>query len=186
VTNHLPPDETRWPPDFPESVFLGRAAKRLTPDDLWKGLRSGEVKAEVYCVGRTDFAPIAVGAMVFVGADPATVLGQFQIEFRETDHRRSPRVRRGIPVPHWLFVTKTSLVRFAKNSAPSTGGGEHRAMQELAEILRQEPNIRKADAKQRLSRYSLSDQGFEDRIWPRAREAAGLPARATAGRKSRS
>jgi hypothetical protein len=82
-----------------------------------EGLRSGEVKAEVYCVGRTDFAPIAVGATVFVGADPATVLGQFQIEVRETDHRRSPRVRRGTPVPHWLFVTKTSLVRFA---APAT------------------------------------------------------------------
>jgi hypothetical protein len=144
------------------------------------------IEAEVYCVGRTDFDPIAVGAMLFLERERVTVLGQFQIEVRETDQRRSPRVRRGIPVPHWLFVTKTSLARLVKNSAHSTGGEEHRAMHALAEILRQDPNIRKVDAKQQLSHYSLSDQGFEDRVWPRAREAAGLPARAAAGRKSRS
>jgi hypothetical protein len=182
--SETPPSKTSWPPDFEGRTFLGRAAKGLAPDDLWNGLRSGALVAQVYCIGRADFDPIGLPAAEFMNADPADVLGKFQIEVRETDRRRSVRIRRAIPVPHWLYVTKDSLAKLGTGTAST--GAEQRAIADLAEILRKEPNIVKAEAKARISHHLFSAQGFEDRIWPRAREAAGLPAKAPAGRKSRS
>jgi hypothetical protein len=114
-------DEAKWPPDFPESVFLGRAAKQLGPDNVWNGLRSGELEPQVYCVGRTDFNPIRIAPMAFLHADRAQTLFTCQIEVRETDRRRSPRNRRLVPVPHWLYVTRGSLARFSKKSAAAPG-----------------------------------------------------------------
>jgi len=170
-------EETEWPPDFPRSIFLGRAAKQRDPNDVWSGLRSGELEAQVYCVGRTDFDPVTISPMAFLSADRAQVLSTYQIEFREIDRRRSVRIRRAIPVPHWLYVTKESFARFAKNSATSTVGEEGRATAELAAILRREPNISKSNARKRLSHYAVTGQGFDNRVWPNARTAADLPTR---------
>lgn len=178
-------DESQWPPDFAESIFLGRAARRLGDDAAWTALRSGELGAQVYCVGRTDYDPVGIAPLVFLSADRVDALSGFQIEIRETDQRRSVRIRRGIPVPHWLFVTKASLERLEKTAGASTAGAEVRARKHLVDILRAEPNIAKAEARERLAQYALSGQGFEDRVWPNARKEAGLPLQARAGRKPR-
>lgn len=100
ATSEAPPGEPLWPPDFEGRIFLGRAAKGVAPDDLWNGLRSGLLKVQVYCAGRTDFDPIDFPPPEFMRADRAVVLTEFQIEVRETDRRRSVRIRRAIPVPH--------------------------------------------------------------------------------------
>jgi hypothetical protein len=139
--------------------------------------------AQVYCIGRADFDPIGLPAAEFMSADRADVLSKFQIEVREVDRRRSVRIRRAIPVPHWLYVTKESRAKFMKDKGPSTAGAEGRAVDELADILRREPNLGKAAAKERLSRHLFSGEGFEKRIWPAARMKAGLDPKGKPGRK---
>jgi hypothetical protein len=53
--------------------------------------------------------------MVLFSADPAQLLATCQIEVCDTDRRRSARVRRRIPVPHWLYVTRASFDKLLKS-----------------------------------------------------------------------
>jgi len=175
----------QWPPDSLECVFLGRALSRLSDDDAWTALRSGELEARVYCVGRSDFAPVPLSPLILSAMDRDSVFSNCQIAIRDKDIRRPAAVRRVIPVPHWLYVTRASVDRFMMNDS-ATAGAENRAVQHLAILLRAEKDLTKASARKACQQFHLSGQGFEDRVWPKARERAGLPPRARAGRKSRS
>jgi hypothetical protein len=95
------------------------------------------------------------------------------------------RRRRRIPVPHWLFVTRASLGRFLAPFNRTTSGDEARAIKALEGLLRKDPNLSKAQARQRLSHLKFSARGFETRIWPKGRAAAGLPEKGKSGRKPR-
>jgi hypothetical protein len=106
-----------------------------------------------------------------------------QLEFLDQRPGISVRQRRRIPVPHWLFVTRASLNRFLKQFDRATADHEARGKRELAELLRQNPDLSKNIAKQKLSHLRISEEGFDKRVWPKAREAAGLPGKARAGRK---
>jgi hypothetical protein len=191
-----------WPPDFPKSksIFLGRAAARVAKVDLWAAIRSGELELQVYTVGRDDLDPIELSPMQFMRAidfmrsdgdlSPIDVrehiLGRYQVDVREKDFRRPAAIRRAIPVPHWLYVTRDSLDKFVKSRPTATVAAEARAIEHLAGILKRDRKLTKAQARAACDQFGLSGQGFEDRVWPQARVKAKLSARAPAGRKSRS
>jgi hypothetical protein len=177
------PSQEDWPPDSQKCIFLGRALDHFSQDDLWAGLRSGELEARVYRIDRTDFGPVPISAHVFRGMDKGAVFRWFQIEVLDTDTRR-PGLRRRVTMPHWLYITRASLDEFQKKH-PATAAAETRAKTFLAERLKADPDMRREDARAACQKFKISDQGFEDRVWPDAREAAGLSRFGHAGRKSR-
>ena len=70
---------------------------------------------------------------------------------------------------------------------PATSGRESAAIKALAGQLTADPKLTRSDAAQwcRESGYTLGGRAF-DRVWPQAREKAGLPRIAAAGRKRKS
>lgn len=173
----------QWPPDSQACVFLARALPLLPTEALWAALVDGNLEARVYCVGRTDFAPIPLSRMALIGVDRDQVLARCQIEVREDDTRRPAAIRRRIAVPHWLYVTKVSLDNLLKAQPNATVAAEGRAVAHLADQLRRNPNMTKAEGRTACAAFKLGGRAFE-RIWPQARIKAGLPPKAAAGRKS--
>jgi hypothetical protein len=86
----------------------------------------------------------------------------------------------------WIFLTRESLDRYLqKVSPPSTAGQEKAALSELKRMLEVNANLSRDEARQHLeTKVRIGTRAFQ-RIWPRAREAAGLSPVAAPGRKSR-
>jgi hypothetical protein len=176
--------EEGWPADSTGSIFLGRVVDQLSDDELWSALCSGKLEARIYCVGRTDFGPIPLSPLGFLSADRDQVLGRYQIDVRETDRRRPITIRRAIPVPHWLFVTRASLDKFMEAKPAATAGAEDRAAKHLAGVLKMDPDMKRQDALHECRKFNLTNRGFQNRVWPKARQLAKLPP-ARAGAKSK-
>ena len=89
----------------------------------------------------------------------------------------------------WICVTRNSLDALLASFRPShtsTVKSESDATRHLAERLKQDPDLKKPDAEAECQKkFKISQRGFRDRVWPVAREDAGLPARARAGRKKK-
>jgi hypothetical protein len=70
---------------------------------------------------------------------------------------------------------------------PATSGRESAAIKALAGQLRADPKLKRSDAAHwcREHAYNLGKRAF-DRVWPQAREKAGLPRNAAPGRKRKS
>jgi hypothetical protein len=70
----------------------------------------------------------------------------------------------------------------------ATAGDETAATKALASHLRIIRQLTRAGAKSwlRARGFNLSDRGFQSRVWPRAREQAGLEVKAPPGRKRKS
>jgi hypothetical protein len=180
------PDQ--WPPDFHQTsklstvdyVFLARALSRFDRDDIWKGLCSGELKAWGSSKERADFAPKQLSPMRFSNQTAAKgqILDDCAID--AMDHRSARR----IPVPHWIYVTRTSLDRFEKELGPkATIGAETRAIAHLKSLLEGNNTMSKNEARRACEQFKLSGAGFDDRVWPEARHQAGLSRQAPSGRK---
>jgi hypothetical protein len=94
----------------------------------------------------------------------------------------------GMPIAVSAIRVCTEELLRALPQAPvvSTGSAEKRAEKLLAELLRS-GEMKKPDARKALANASIviSGRGFEDRVWPNARQAAGLPRTAPAGRPRR-
>lgn len=178
-----------WQPDFQEYVFLARAASRFERDDVWKALCSGGLEAWGSSAERADFAPVRLSPMAFSNQAELKdqILNDCTIDVMDT-HRpiRRQFVRRRVPVPHWIYVTRASLEQFAKSMLAATVPTETRAKAYLKRLLEGDPKMKREDAREACKQFKLSDQGFEDRVWPDAREAAGLPRKGKPGPKSRS
>jgi hypothetical protein len=93
---------------------------------------------------------------------------------------------RKIDVPPWL-THPTGQARDAnpvKSELLPKIKVERAAVNMLTELLKKDAHLKFAEAFQSCGEsYKLSERGFRYRIWPKAREAAGLPAVAPPGRK---
>jgi hypothetical protein len=91
----------------------------VSASELWPKLITGKVTARVYRVGRTDFAPIPISPLEFLNADRGETLQRFQIDVCDLDQRRPSRLRPRIPVPHWIYLVRSTLPKAeAKRGAP--------------------------------------------------------------------
>jgi hypothetical protein len=92
-----------------------------------------------------------------------------------------------------VVVERVSFLRFLKVAYPSVLNAaraqDHlktkEAIRVLAQALREDPDLSKAEAA-KLVGWSVRSRRFENEIWPDARKAANLDARASAGRKRKS
>jgi hypothetical protein len=89
--------------------------------------------------------------------------------------------------PWYIQVIESDFERqFLIRRSSSKASTETKAITFLAVKLKENPNLgRDADAWDACSKQfpTLSQRGFKDRVWPKAREAAGLEPMAPRGRK---
>jgi hypothetical protein len=82
-----------------------------------------------------------------------------------------------------IVVTRASLKRFLQTMPAATQVAENRAANHLKPLLEQNKNMRKSEAREAVKSFNISEQGFDNRVWPTARHLAGLPHKASGGRK---
>ena len=88
----------------------------------------------------------------------------------------------------WICIARDSLdallVRLgSRHAGPATAKGEADAIRHLADKLKENPDMTREEAYAECARFAITKRGFLHRVFPKAREKAGLPARASAGRK---
>jgi hypothetical protein len=93
------------------------------------------------------------------------------IDWVDPDHKRSDRLSAGN--------------RGAFTRPKAFASDETAAAKALAVFLKDHPQLKRADAVEwsRNEGFVLTHRGFQYRVWPRARELANLPPRASPGRK---
>ncbi|TGD92629.1 hypothetical protein [Methylobacterium nonmethylotrophicum] len=96
----------------------------------------------------------------------------------------------------WIFAERASLARYMVSLADSirvisnekyTASDERRAKDLASILLKSRPDMSKSDVLAAITAagIAISCVGFNQRIWPAAREMAGLPTKAPPGRKRR-
>jgi hypothetical protein len=87
--------------------------------------------------------------------------------------------------PPWLVgaTPKPHAADSSKSKLPSKISDENGAVIALTPRLEEFNDLKFKDAETSLENFKLSKRGFRYRVWPKAREAAGLPPTASAGRK---
>ena len=86
----------------------------------------------------------------------------------------------------WIYISRGSLDKLLSrlcSSPASTMKAESDAIRHLTSRLKQDSDLRKTDAEAECEKFGISQRGFLNRVWPKARELAGLPAKAPPGRK---
>jgi hypothetical protein len=88
----------------------------------------------------------------------------------------------------WICIARDSLDALLRRLGLSHGGAatakdEADATRHLADKLKENPGMTREEASAECARFGISKRGFLNRVFPKAREKAGLPARASAGRK---
>ncbi|WP_213775440.1 hypothetical protein [Bradyrhizobium sp. dw_78] len=99
-------------PPFPNYVIVAGP-------ELWAKILAGEITPYIYSgEARGDLDPVPISAAAFCIADGAThdrdgardpQLKPYQIMVIDRDRRRPSRIRRRIPVPHWVYVDRKDL-----------------------------------------------------------------------------
>jgi len=88
---------------------------------------------------------------------------------------------------HWIFVTSKGLNRVETALGPkATAGAEKRAISHLKPLLDvRRDAMSKGEAWNECKQFNISHAGFENHVWPKARELAGLERKAPPGKKKR-
>lgn len=84
-----------------------------------------------------------------------------------------------------VFRRDQVLLLWRQTRSSATGAAEKRATAICTEALKSDKDLRRAHAL-RICRQQfpdLSERGFRERVWPQARQTAGLAPKATSGRK---
>jgi hypothetical protein len=143
----------------------------------WRPRKGGHVEEIPQAWWNTEGTPIHRRFREF-GIDPLDPFcGNGQPVFTDSERFK----RQG-----WLCISRDSLDKFVGGlgSSPTlTAKDESDAVAYLTNKLKQDPDLKRADAKDECERFRISERGFLDRVWPKARERAGLSAVAPPGRK---
>jgi hypothetical protein len=88
----------------------------------------------------------------------------------------------------WICIARDSLDALLRRLGLSHGGAakakdEADAIRHLAEKLKENPGMTRGEANAECEPFAITKRGFLNRVFPKAREKAGLPPRALAGRK---
>jgi hypothetical protein len=106
-------------------------------------------------------------------------------------HYGDPHVDYYSPDGHWKFYVRRLDVerweRLRPELAPkTTAGAEARAIERLTPLLKTRGDaMSKDEAWEECNQFNISRVGFDDRVWPTARDRAGLQRKAPAGRNPR-
>ena len=86
-----------------------------------------------------------------------------------------------------IVVPRESLDQLKKALGPkATAGAEQRAITHLKPMLEQRGDaMSKGEAWKECKQFNISYAGFENHVWPKARELAGLERKAPPGKKKR-
>ena len=86
-----------------------------------------------------------------------------------------------------IVVSRESLDQLKKALGPkATAGAEQRAITHLKPMLEQRGDaMSKVEAWEECKQFNISYAGFENHVWPKARELAGLERKAPPGKKKR-
>jgi hypothetical protein len=187
------------PQDTQACIFLGRAIQQIGEAifHTWTGseeqingvhvavvraIKAGELMIYARIVAAVEDRPVPVDPDIRTSEGWTEALKTFQIDVVDRRAWISVANRRRIPQPHWLFVTSESLERFLKPFI-ATAAADNRAIKHLADMLKHDRDLGREAGWQACKQFGITMAGFRTRIWPKAREKAGLPALARAGRK---
>ena len=86
-----------------------------------------------------------------------------------------------------IVVSRESLDQLKKALGPkATAGAQQRAIAHLKPMLEQRGDaMSKGEAWEECKQFNISYAGFENHVWPKARELAGLERKAPPGKKKR-
>jgi hypothetical protein len=94
------------------------------------------------------------------------------------------------PEPKRIYLRRSDVMRVFKDKPliAASAKSEGIAIKQLPSLLKENPEMTRANAHLRLrdEGFEVRPRGFQDRVWPEAREQAGLPRFARAGRKTKS
>jgi hypothetical protein len=117
-------------------------------------------------------AMLQVGQALFsdewTGAEPATPVFL-------------PLPVRSAAAPEWQ--KREAHVALCKERPDFGRKPEADAIRHLADKLKENPDMTREEAHAECARFAITKRGFLHRVFPKAREKAGLPATASAGRK---
>jgi hypothetical protein len=142
----------------------------VASDDLWAKILSGEIAPLVYSSeARGDLGPVAISPAEFFRAheagqedgEPDPMLEPFQIMWRDRDRRRPSATRRGIPVPHWVYVAQELGKSDCREELPRRRASKEEIREELRAVYAAAaapPNIKQAP---KLVKPRLHSHGLE-------------------------
>ena len=184
--------------DWEKSLFIGQLQKITDSSPLfrlkWIELSNEGVRRLCNEISWRQ-AGIVEGTVadLYNLADLTTEEPPSRSDRQEAPHGFTPAARNGdAPPQHALDAmgdAGPSIAQGDLHDAPQssrrTAATESVATKALASQLRDNPDLKRADAKNwcAAAGYQLSARGFQSRVWPKARTLAGLPAIGSPGRK---
>lgn len=191
---HLFPHDIDWE----KSLFTGQLGRKADDLPLFR-LKWIELSSEGICRLCNEIswrrAGIVEGAVadLYNLADLTTQEPPSRSDRQEAPHGSIPAARNGDAPPQHAVdpigdagasIAQGDL-HDASQSSRRTAATESVATKALASQLKDNPDLKRADAKNWCASagYELSARGFQSRVWPKARTLAGLPAIGSPGRK---
>jgi len=185
--------------DWEKSLFSGRLQKlnHLSPPFQlkWIELSNEGIRHLCFEISLRQMGLQEAGAVNQVGKLVRVTSADTppNTDRQEAPHGFTPAARNGDAPPQHaldpLGDVGPSIAQGDLHDAPQssrrTAAAESVATRALASQLRDNPDLKRADAKNwcATAGYQLSARGFQSRVWPEARTLAGLPAIGSPGRK---
>ncbi|MGB8607414.1 hypothetical protein [Bradyrhizobium sp.] len=172
-------------------IEMAKGTKAKPIDDSWLDLRDAMLTGKVRAQGIPYWRRPRDGGFPVETAEvrrdiPAAEIADANLrddnEYRDCLIPKDWHVS-SAPFYRNIQVLRANLLAVFRPPAPTTKD-EAGAITALANLLREGPKLRRAEARRNLAAegFNISDRRFLNRIWPQARLEAGLEALAPAGR----